>query len=507
MELCRSSIKRSFFFVFFGVLFALYAAPVNAQEAVPYADGPVHEAYVTPSTEGGVILQSIALQPPAPINESILPKCHNDAIWIPGYWAWVEKLDNFVWVSGVWRKSPEGHEWISGYWNQFGAGWAWVRGFWSKVPAQGLVYIQDRPNEPKIEQIPASPGKDYFWISGYWGYDYPTRQYNWLTGRWTMFDRDWIYVPAYYLWRPGGYLFIPGYWDYPLEQRGCAYTPVTIAPEFRSSIIYMPTVIFGDEAIIRWCFLYYPNYWTFFWHHWHFYPAFWENWCCVPPWWGMDPCWCNNWSNNWWVWWWWTHPGYPTPAWITINITQAPPILIDWIDIVLPPAIVTPWGVVSPWDLIDAIGGNIPVMPPDPQGIAIIIEKVRPKPPPPLPTPPSPPPPPPVLPPTHVPVPQPPIYTPPPPPPPPPPTIYYPPPRPPTIYYPPPRPPTYYPPRPPTYYPPRTPTYYPPRPPTYYPPSGGIRIHGGKHHGGGYPGGKHGWGKQHGGGHKEKGHD
>ncbi len=365
-----------------GVFFTVITGSVSAQYAQIYEDGPVHEAYVTASTENGVILQAIALQPPAPIVENPPPQCHPDTVWIPGYWAWEEKIDNFVWVSGVWRRPPTSHVWISGYWNQFDSGWAWVRGFWSSVPEHQLVYIQDKPHEPREEVIPQTPGPSYFWMPGYWDYHFDSREYRWLSGRWGKLDPNWVYVPAYYLWRPNGFLYIPAYWDLPLQSRGCAYNAVTIEPQYRSSIVYVPDIILDDESILRWCFLYYPNYPIFFWHHRHYYPSFWDQWCCTPPWWSWDSCWCFHRQDNWWLWWWWTNPGFQNPPWITINFSMHihPPsgILINWIRGVMPPVIVTPWGVVSPWDLMDAIGGGIPVMPADPNEIAKILDKLKP---------------------------------------------------------------------------------------------------------------------------------
>jgi len=502
--------------IFLACCFAFFPfLNVYGQQATVYEKGPVHEAFVTASSEGGVILQSIALRPPAPVNENRPPQCHAEAIWIPGYWAWVKNIENFVWVSGVWRKPPPDHVWISGYWKQFDRGWAWVRGFWSKVPELQLNYIVDRPHEPKHEAIPQSPGNNYFWMPGYWEYDFSRREYRWLSGRWTQLDPNWVYVPAYYLWRPGGYLYIPGYWDYTLETRGCAYAAVTIPQEVRQTIIYTPTVILQPAQIIRWCYSYYPDYTCFFWHNWYFYPGFWEGWCCTPPWWDWPTCWCFPWSDTWWLWWWWTNPGFPNPPWIdddTAMYLQPPPFeLINLIDDVLPPPIIGPWGGVTPWELINLLG-PVPVMPWDPEELGRITitltpraprppllpgghgggTKILPRPPVgevhppgddhvhPPPKPPTPPPPtthtptpgytppgPPVLPPTHFPTPKPPIYAPAPPPPPP---VHYP--QPPT-YYPPPRQPHY--PQPPTYYPPPRRPHHP-QPPTYYPPQRPPRV-------------------------------
>lgn len=378
----RTSFKLSVTLVFMGLLFAIPSHLLQAQQAEPFENGPVHEAFLTPSTEGGVVLQSIAKAPPPMINEQQPPKCHSEAIWIPGYWSWVHNINDFVWVSGVWRRPPPGHVWISGYWKKFDAGWAWVRGFWSQVAEHDIKYINEPPPKPREDQIPAKPGDNYFWMPGYWNYDHSASKYSWLTGQWVELDANWVYVPAYYLWRPGGYIFIPGYWDLPIESRGCAYTPVTIPPAVRSTIVYTPSVILQPDVIIRWAFLYYPDFSIFFWHHWHFHPGFWGGWCCVPPWWHWNTCWCFNWFDTWGLWWWWTHPGFPHPWWLLFSmanhIPPPPWLLLNMMQNIFGPPIILPFGVVPPWALINAIRGNMPIMPNDPGDLEDIYDQLKP---------------------------------------------------------------------------------------------------------------------------------
>ncbi|MEC7839454.1 MAG: hypothetical protein VX777_05405, partial [Chlamydiota bacterium] len=348
MHGCWSSIKLLGISFLFSIFLLSPTNEAHAQADV-YQDGPVHEAFMTASTEDGLLLQAVARTPPAPIREQQPPKCHNDAIWIAGYWAWIENLNDFVWISGVWRLPPEGHIWIPGYWYQYREGWAWIKGFWSKESENQLRYISERPPKTKVEDISNAPSENHFWIPGYWEYNHSTRDYEWLSGQWHELNPNWVYVPGYYLWRPGGYLWVPGYWDLTLEERGCAYAPVTIPISERPTISFTPSIILTPEQIIKWCFVYYPNYTIFLMHHWHFHPDFWNNWCCIPPWWGWNTCWCFNWTNTWALWWWWTNPGFPQPPWITINIAGLLPppsaIIINWIGLINPPIIISPWGV------------------------------------------------------------------------------------------------------------------------------------------------------------------
>jgi len=356
-----------------------------AQQAKPYEQGPVHEAYMMPITENP-LLQAIAKAPPPRITEQIPEKCIDNGVWLPGYWSWDAKLQDFVWVSGVWRKPPPGHTWVAGEWKQFGQGWVWLKGFWTKMHPNALLYINERPPEPKEEAPSPSPGKDHFWISGYWDYNQQSKNYRWLSGVWQPFAEKWVYVPAHYIWREKGYVFIPAYWDWQLEERGCAYSAVTIEPAYRSVVIYRPSLVLEPAWVIRSIFLYYPDYRIFLWHHWHFHPGFWGGWCCVPPWWGWNTCWCFNWLNSWSLWWWWSHPGFANPPWLLLAMAQhiLPPnaMLLGWFQGVAPPFFVFPWGVVSPWALLDALqnmtGSPLPILPADPKILEELGNQLRP---------------------------------------------------------------------------------------------------------------------------------
>ena len=50
--------------------------------------------------------------------------------------------------------------------------------------------------------------------------------------------------PAHYVWSPSGYLFVDGYWDRPLMQRGMMFAPVYFQqPLYRQpNYVYTPTI-------------------------------------------------------------------------------------------------------------------------------------------------------------------------------------------------------------------------------------------------------------------------
>ena len=72
--------------------------------------GPIHEAYASPLQEQPGPTTALKAAPPAPVNE-VVPETRpegQDLTWIKGYWAWDDQRDDYVWVSGVWRRTPEG---------------------------------------------------------------------------------------------------------------------------------------------------------------------------------------------------------------------------------------------------------------------------------------------------------------------------------------------------------------------------------------------------------------
>ena len=152
---------------------ALCALPAVAQQnngelpndqAQVLTRGPMHEAfaeqYNLDPTPGVVVSK----QPPEPIDE--LPPASMPAgehvTWIPGYWAWDDSWENFIWVSGVWRDIPLGQRWVPGTWDEVQQGWQWMSGFWTAAEQRELSY---QPMPPQsLEQGPnvAAPSENHF---------------------------------------------------------------------------------------------------------------------------------------------------------------------------------------------------------------------------------------------------------------------------------------------------------------------------------------------------------
>ncbi len=208
--------------------FAEPARPPDEAGAETLLQGPIHEAFAKPlggETDTAENLMA-PQEPPAPIEEippEVKPAGEN-VIWIPGYWAWDELQQDFLWVSGVWRVPPPNSQWVPGYWVTVDAAYRWIPGFWTSVEAQQVEYLPYPPES--LENGPTSPrpSENYFWTPGCWIYQ--DTDYAWRPGYWTPYSEGWVWVPAHYVWTPIGAVFCNGYWDYPIARRGQVFAPV-----------------------------------------------------------------------------------------------------------------------------------------------------------------------------------------------------------------------------------------------------------------------------------------
>ncbi len=208
--------------------------------------GPVHEAFAAPidsdHTDGVHVFdkappKAVDEQPPSDRPEDDTLK------WIPGYWAWSDDADDYVWVSGLWRKVPPGRTWVPGSWSETKSGHhRWTSGYWTGAgtTADNVSYL---PMPPKsIDNGPSvfPPRDDDFWVPGQW--EYSNADYQWRSGFWSQSQGDWVWQPACYVYTPQGYLFVNGYWDYLPPDRGQLYAPVTFYDQvyLQPNYIYRP---------------------------------------------------------------------------------------------------------------------------------------------------------------------------------------------------------------------------------------------------------------------------
>jgi len=224
--------------------------PQNGVEA--QARGAVHEAYAEPAETRPDPRPIIAKQPPEPIQEQPPDqKPAGDNIeWIPGYWGWDDETTDFTWISGFWRAPPPGREWTPGHWQEVDGGSQWVAGFWAVQGTQQLEYLPPPP--PSIDNGPSVPATDdsSAYVPGCWVY-HQTR-YLWRPGYYVEANPNWCWIPDHYCWTPAGYLFVAGYWDYPLESRGLLFAPVRFDRRVfeREGFVYTPEYVVQPDFLL-----------------------------------------------------------------------------------------------------------------------------------------------------------------------------------------------------------------------------------------------------------------
>jgi hypothetical protein len=204
--------------------------PPNPEGVQVLARGPVHEAFAEPGQARPLPTSLVSKQPPEPINEEPPgQKPEGDSVvWMPGYWAWDTDRDDFLWVSGCWRNPPPGRQWVPGAWQQVEGGWHWVAGFWAVAGQDQLQYLPAPP--PSVDEGPSMPAPEAggTYAPGCWMYR--GSRFLWRPGFWVAYHPGWIWTPSHYVWTPVGYLFVEGFWDMPLDDRGLLFAPAQIDP-------------------------------------------------------------------------------------------------------------------------------------------------------------------------------------------------------------------------------------------------------------------------------------
>lgn len=222
------------------------------------ARGPVHEAFALPADQQAGPGPVAPRKPPEPIDE--LPpdqKPDGDNVqWCPGYWSWDDERKDFVWVSGFWRMPPPNRSWVPGGWQKAGEGWQWVGGFWGQA-AQGAPgakpeaqydYLPEPPAPVEAGPSTPAPADDSVYVPGSWVY---RDRYAWRPGYWVDHRPGWVWTPACYRWTPAGHVFVDGFWDYPLADRGVLFAPVCIAPDVygAAGFAYTPSFVVREPCL------------------------------------------------------------------------------------------------------------------------------------------------------------------------------------------------------------------------------------------------------------------
>jgi hypothetical protein len=226
--------------------------PATPQPGVDVlAKGPVHEAFARPDTEQVQPKPVIPKQPPDPVEEQPPDqKPDGDNVrWIPGYWAWDDEQNEYIWVSGFWRDVPPGRTWVPGHWQQIDGGWQWSAGFWAANDQQEVTYLPTPPESIETGPSTPEPNANAIYTPGCWVWQ--ETRFLWRPGFWVPYRAGWVWSPAHYIWTPGGCVFVEGYWDYPLEQRGLLFAPCRIGPAFFTRPrAFIPSYVIQPDFLI-----------------------------------------------------------------------------------------------------------------------------------------------------------------------------------------------------------------------------------------------------------------
>jgi hypothetical protein len=219
--------------------------------------GPVHEAFaetITFDPEPGIVAPKT---PPDPIEE-VTPDQRPEGAnvsWIPGYWAWDDERNDFLWVSGIWRALPPGRQWVPGYWGPSQQGSQWTSGYWADAAASEIDYLPEPP--AMVEEGPniAAPSANSIWLPGSWIWQ--QNRYGWRAGYWAQGYQGWDWVPDHYVWTPSGYVFVDGYYDYSVPRRGVVFAPVYFSGGLRAqgNYSYSPSTVLNPAVFLSHLFL------------------------------------------------------------------------------------------------------------------------------------------------------------------------------------------------------------------------------------------------------------
>ena len=223
--------------------------------------GPVHEAFagtVTFNPEPGIIVD----QAPPALIEEVPPeqRLEGDNVeWIPGYWAWDEDQNDFLWISGIWRNLPPGREWVPGYWAEVEGRHQWTSGYWEDSETSEVTYLPEPPRSVESGPNIEASSNDQTWVPGNWVYR--DDRYAWRAGYWVDARENWSWTPAYYRWTQRGHVYVDGYWDYPVVRRGTVFAPVRFQHEYisRPNYYYTPSTVISLSVFSNHLFLR-PNY-------------------------------------------------------------------------------------------------------------------------------------------------------------------------------------------------------------------------------------------------------
>ena len=93
-----------------------------------------------------------------------------------------------------------------------------------------------------------APSSNSYYVPGCWVYQ--ESRYFWRPGVWVPYRPGWVWVPARYVWTTCGYVFVDGYWDYPLDGRGLLFAPVYVSRPAFAGWSYTPRFVVSTNFLL-----------------------------------------------------------------------------------------------------------------------------------------------------------------------------------------------------------------------------------------------------------------
>ncbi|MEO5715726.1 MAG: hypothetical protein ABIT37_19760, partial [Luteolibacter sp.] len=229
----------------------------GSQDMEVLTRGPVHEAFAGTISFDPVQGILVTTKPPEAIEE-IPPEQQlegDNVVWIPGYWAWDEDQNDFIWISGIWRNLPPGRQWVPGYWSEAQGQYQWTSGYWADTENTEVSYLPEPPRSVEAGPNIEAPSDNYTWVPGNW--IWRESRYAWRGGYWNECRPNWNYQPSCYRWTHRGYVYVDGYWDYPVASRGVVFAPVYFGRSYysRPGFCYTPSLVVSLSVFTNHLFL------------------------------------------------------------------------------------------------------------------------------------------------------------------------------------------------------------------------------------------------------------
>ncbi|MBI3861394.1 MAG: hypothetical protein HY290_05820 [Planctomycetia bacterium] len=193
--------------------------------------GAIHEAFAKPYVSHVDLVTVTSQTPPADLKEQAAASAVAKGMtFVGGYWNWNSVDGKFDWVNGMARRAPAGCHWVPGQWVQTDNGFARVPGAWVSDKASGPAKVQNLPMVTDLGRKGARPGVDRFWIPP--SHANVNGKLQETAGFWskaTSQNSKLVWVPGQTIAMPGKTVFVNGYWDHRLTERGVLHAPVDIS--------------------------------------------------------------------------------------------------------------------------------------------------------------------------------------------------------------------------------------------------------------------------------------